>query len=500
MSGRFVRIIVILALLTLAIPGTPARAQDPVALLSLALEEQLEVNAIVGDPALGEDVAAIREALVQAAPRGAAAGIQLQAALLATSGQTQQFVQAAAAELTSAVLLGELIFNGPDDMVPLRHQELLVHGGAGLAAINLALASLGAGPSAPGAGPLLQAADLDLTTGYRAEIVANGLSFASAVAVADDGTVYVAEAGFSYGLVQAPPRVLRVGLDGTTAVVAEGLVGPVAGLAVHDGRLFVSHRNTISSIDLATGSRTDIITGLPSLGDHYNENVAIGPDGKLYITQGSATESGVVGPDNYLFGWLPQAPQFSDVPCRDLTLAGVNYTTGNPLTPDAVDTATTGAYLSFGTPSTPGQVVRGQVRCSGAVLRTNLDGSGLEVFADGFRNNYGLAFHPDGRLFVTEQGPDGRGSRPVAGPDNLYEVVQGGWYGWPDFYGGVPVTDPSRVPPGRDAQAPVLLDPPPLARPPLAQFPNHATAVGFDFSRSDAFAPVGQAFVALFGD
>jgi glucose/arabinose dehydrogenase len=145
-------------------------------------------------------------------------------------------------------------------------------------------------------------------------------------------------------------------------------------------------------------------------------------------------------------------------------------------------------------------VVAGQVKCSGAVLRANLDGSGLEVVADGFRNNYGLAFHPDGRLFTTEQGPDQRGTRPVRGPDNFYDVVAEGWYGWPDFYGGVPVTDPSRTPPSGPPPQPVLLDPPPLARPPFAEFPEHSTAVGFDFAPSEAFAPSGTAFVALFGD
>lgn len=505
MVRRLVRALPVLLVLCAVLRVAPAAAQDPVAHLTLALQEQIQVNTITSNPALDRDVAAIRAALMQATPHALTVQTELTAAHGMVSGQTQLFTQMALTELTSAVQIGQLLLTGPPeppDMVMARHAELLVHGGVALASINLALNTLGAGPSAPRAGHILQATELQLPDGYRAEIVANGLSFASSVAVGADGTVYVAEAGFSYGLVTAPARVLRVGPDGTTAVVAEGFIGPVAGLAVHDGQLFVSHRNTISRVDIATGARTDIITGLPSLGDHYNENIAIGPDNKLYITQGSATESGVVGPDNYFFGWLQMAPQFHDIPCRDLTLAGVNHPSGNPLTPDVSDTATTGAFLPFGTPSTPGQVVQGQAMCNGAVLRANLDGSGLEVFADGFRNNYGLAFTPDGRLFTTEQGPDGRGSRPVGGPDNLYEVVQGGWYGWPDFYGGVPVTDPSRAPErhGMVIAQSVLLNPPPLAGRPFAQFENHATAVGLDFSRSEAFAPMGRAFVALFGD
>ena len=73
-------------------------------------------------------------------------------------------------------------------------------------------------------------------------------------------------------------------------------------------------------------------------------------------------------------------------------------------------------------------MVEGQVKCNGAVLRANPDGSGLEVLANGFHNNYGLAFHPDGRLFTTEQGPDARGPHPVSGPDNIYDVVAEGWW------------------------------------------------------------------------
>jgi glucose/arabinose dehydrogenase len=179
----------------------------------------------------------------------------------------------------------------------------------------------------------------------------------------------------------------------------------------------------------------------------------------------------------------------------------VNYPSGNPLlTADPSDLATTGAYLPFRTPSVPGQLVRGHVKCSGAMLRANQDGSGLEVFADGFRNPYGLAFRGDGRLFVTEGGPDARGSRPVGGPDNLYEVVRGGWYGWPDFYGGVPVNDPGRRAETGDVSQPVLLNPPPLTRRPRATFPPHSTSVGLDFSRSRAFGRRRSAFVAQFGD
>ena len=49
---------------------------------------------------------------------------------------------------------------------------------------------------------------------------------------------------------------------------------------------------------------------------------------------------------------------------RDVKLTGQNFTS-------QVDgrTATTGAFVPFGTSTTPGQVIKGQVPCSGAILR-----------------------------------------------------------------------------------------------------------------------------------
>jgi glucose/arabinose dehydrogenase len=468
--------------------------------LMAAFQTQIQINQALTNPALDKNVGAIRQAVQQGVPLVAQVKTALQGAVSQAPADTAQYVQVALSETDSATALAQAILTGPDAQVVMHFQELQVHGSAALATINLALSTLGAGPSAPRAAPQLQLSDLQVPAGYQAEIVATGLNFLTAIAVAPDGTVYVAEAGYAYGNIQTPARVLRVHADGATDVVSDKFTGPLAGLAIQGDTIFASHRDTISRVDLTTGAVSDIITGLPSTGDHFNENIAIGPDGKLYFGQGTATNSGVVGLDNYFFGWLQMAPQFHDTPCRDLTLTGQNYTTGNPLTADPNDTMTTGAYLPFGMPSTPHQVVRGQVKCSGAILRANLDGSGLEVYADGFRNPYGVGFDGAGRLFAAENGPDTRGSRPLSGPDNFYEVVQGGWYGWPDYYGGVRIDDPSRKAESGDVSVPVLLNPPPLARQPLARLANHSVSNGFDFARSGSFAALGNAFITQFGD
>jgi hypothetical protein len=138
-------------------------------------------------------------------------------------------------------------------------------------------------------------------------------------------------------------------------------------------------------------------------------------------------------------------PDLHDVPGQDIVLTGRNYTSPDVLD-EAIPTSTveTGAYVPFGTRTEPGQVIKGDVKASGSVLRCNPDGSDLELVAWGLRNPYGIAFHPDGRLFATEHGIDERGSRHIIGDhEDLYEITEGAWYGWPDFASGIRLDDPS---------------------------------------------------------
>jgi glucose/arabinose dehydrogenase len=78
---------------------------------------------------------------------------------------------------------------------------------------------------------------------------------------------------------------------------------------------------------------------------------------------------------------------------------------------------------------------------SGSIMRMNADGTGVEVFARGFRNPYGIGFGPDGTLWVTDNGVDSKVSS-----DELNRVIQGGDYGFPSVSGAPPAGSKTRAP------------------------------------------------------
>jgi glucose/arabinose dehydrogenase len=179
----------------------------------------------------------------------------------------------------------------------------------------------------------------------------------------------------------------------------------------------------------------------------------------------------------------------------------VNYPTIDvPAAPD-LPHAATGAFVPFGTPTTAGQVIKGELPCSGAVMKIAVTGGKPELVAWGFRNPFGLAFAPDGQLYLTENGYDDRGSRPVWGaPDVLWRVVPGTWYGWPDYSEGLSVNQELFKVPGKGTPQLLLAKTPTQPPRPVASLGVHASSNGIDFSRTAAFGHVGEAFIAEFGD
>lgn len=342
--------------------------------------------------------------------------------------------------------------------------------------------------------------------GYQIEVVATGLTFPTAITFDERGTPYVLEAGYSYGEEWTEPRLLRIEATGAPTTIASGdLNGPWNGISYHNGYFYVAEGGVLKGGKILkiskSGEKEALIENLPSLGDHHTNGPLI-RDGYLYFSQGTATNSGVVGPDNYRIGWLDRFTDFHDIPCKDIVVNGHNFKSDNPLTADADDEVYTGSFVPFGITNKADELILGQIPCSGAVFRMPLAGGPLELVAWGLRNPYGMQFTSDGRLFLTENAFDVRGSRPVFGAgDVLWEIKQGEWYGWPDYSAGKPIYKlEGFTPPGEDKLLKVLKEDPGTPPKPLAVFGVHSSSNGLDVISNKDFGPAGQVLVAQFGD
>lgn len=349
-------------------------------------------------------------------------------------------------------------------------------------------------------------ADVALPEGYQIEVVARELTFPTAVTFDERGTPYVLEAGYSYGEEWTEPRLLRIEDGGQATVVAKGDInGPWNGIDYHEGFFYIAEGGVLKGGKIIkvskAGEKEVLIENLPSLGDHHTNGPVI-RDGYIYFSQGTATNSAVVGVDNYKIGWLDRFTDFHDIPCEDIVVNGHVFESDNPLTEKGDDDVYTGAYAPFGVTNKAGDVIAGQIPCSGAVFRMPLGGGALELVAWGLRNPFGLQFTPDGRLFLTENGFDVRGNRPIWGAgDVLWEIRQGEWYGWPDYSAGLPVYElEGFVPPGEDKNLKILKEDPGTPPEPLAVFGVHSSSNGLDVVANHDFGEKGQVLVAQFGD
>ena len=234
--------------------------------------------------------------------------------------------------------------------------------------------------------------------------------------------------------------------------------GPAVDIAFENGlkggRLFATDSNQathaagqnnssrIVTVNPMTGKVTPFITGLPT-GDHPTEQLAF-KGGWIYWSQGSTTNSGVVGRDNG--GGTNQ----QDIPCENITLSQNVFDSGGGVKTSGYSPfnvvrpgATVGAFES---------ALHDGV-CDGAILRAKLNAAHpedtIEPFSWGYRNGYAIRFAPDdhplaGGLLVGEDGPDERGARPSNGaPEGLHLAKQNAngtpdYHGWPDRFGFLP--------------------------------------------------------------
>jgi glucose/arabinose dehydrogenase len=287
-------------------------------------------------------------------------------------------------------------------------------------------------------------------TGYTVERYIENLTAATSIAFDDRGNLLIAEAGIDghspavYGFrpngsrfdIYRDPR-LPFGIGSPKAK----LYGPIGGMVYHEGKVYVSHRDAnrkgvISALGY-DGSRKTIVAGMPAQGDYGLTDLAVSADGRLYFGIGTATNSGVVGLDNWASGWVRRYPKVKDLPWTKLRLRGVRMDSRNPLAGlfGPGEKAVTGAFQPFDTANKSWVYPPQNGKFNGAIYSVAFDGGDLRPEAWGIRLPRGLAFNPSGlTLYFTNNGMELRGSRPVRDdPDVLCKLVRKMWYGWPDY-------------------------------------------------------------------
>jgi glucose/arabinose dehydrogenase len=228
-------------------------------------------------------------------------------------------------------------------------------------------------------------------SGFKVDVVATGLDYPVQIASAPSGMydslpdnvepmMYVTEL---YG------KIKVIHKDGSQSVYAQDLLNfdpfgsitgggqmGLIGLYVDDatgdlfaGMTYVEGGNTIKNKVVRFYSTNDgnsftssqtIISNLPSSASHQVEQITKGPDGKLYVNLGDALVSSNAQSDSIL---------------------------------------------------------------AGKIIRMNMDGSNVEVYAKGFRNPFGADWRPGFNvLYATDNGPDSG--------DRVVKVLQGDNYGW----------------------------------------------------------------------
>ena len=139
------------------------------------------------------------------------------------------------------------------------------------------------------------------------------------------------------------------------------------------------------------------------------------------------------------------------------------------------------------------------------------------MIAWGLRDPCHYEFSPAGRLITTNNGAEHFPNRPVFDDwDTFYEIKEGAWYGWPDYYSGLPVVhDRFRKPNDptykkgafehdfvlTEETRARLLENQPLPPQPLVRIePVHVGAQGFVFgNREWGMDPEHEVFLAEFG-
>ncbi|WP_235601390.1 hypothetical protein [Tissierella sp. P1] len=116
----------------------------------------------------------------------------------------------------------------------------------------------------------LNPSDIRVPLGYKIDVFAQGLDTPISMVFMEKGEILIADAG----VISGNGKVLRLSNNGFE-IIAEDFNPPLTGINYLNGNIYVSHRGFITIVK-PDGTKENIISGLPSYGDHHNNQVIFG--------------------------------------------------------------------------------------------------------------------------------------------------------------------------------------------------------------------------------
>lgn len=242
----------------------------------------------------------------------------------------------------------------------------------------------------------------------------------TALAFGPDGRLYVASIDAITALTIEPltkqvtaVEPIATGLNNVLGIAFDP-TAPASPVVVYASRsnpaATDAYEGVVSRFTAPTWTRTDVITGLPHsepFTNHYTNGLAFDSLGRLYIAQGSNSDSGLQGP------YYPETPLSAAILRAAVNAPGFDGT------------------LVYSPPGTP--------------TNDNVDlvSGDVTVFASGTRNPYDVLLHSNGQIYATDNGPNGpdtsltcttQGPPPgnISLSDELNRIVEGNYYGFPN--------------------------------------------------------------------
>ncbi|MBU3127664.1 hypothetical protein [Clostridium tagluense] len=294
----------------------------------------------------------------------------------------------------------------------------------------------------------------------KPQILFKGLSGAVDFTIDSDGNYYVA----------FKDHVQYIDKAGSAYNLFTNKKLSITSLDYNNSVLYYASGAFIYSYNLKSKKNSEIIKNIPNYGDYNNSLIRVNGD-YLFVTIGSASNSGVVGLDN---SWIDDYPQNHDISPKDITIKGINF-----------GEEETGSFVSYKTKNIKGQIITGHMIGNSSIIIYNLKTGAQGNFAWGIRNIKGIDFNSEGKIIASVGGMEDRGLRPVIGDsDYIYQIKKNVWYGFPDYAGGDPISSP-KFKGTNNNTIPFILDQHPTTNPPAAIYKHSAvdSLVGLAFDK-----------------